>query len=71
VDFTVNQERLRTFLAHMEHWMREGDVVRRKTLLREVYQEIREVRSFHKLVVSPTGFAGLWTQDFQGLIRIA
>jgi site-specific DNA recombinase len=41
VDFTVNQARLRAFLADMERWMREGDVVRRKTLLREVYQEIR------------------------------
>jgi Resolvase, N terminal domain/Recombinase/Recombinase zinc beta ribbon domain len=41
VDFTVKRERLRTFLADMDQWMREGDVVRRKTLLREVYQEIR------------------------------
>jgi hypothetical protein len=41
VDFTENQERLRTFLADMDRWMREGDVVRRKTLLREVYQELR------------------------------
>jgi hypothetical protein len=41
VDFTVNRERLRAFPADMDHWMREGDVVRRKTLLREVYQEIR------------------------------
>jgi DNA-binding transcriptional MerR regulator len=41
VDFTVNQERLRTFLTDMDRWMREGDVVRRKTLLREVYQELR------------------------------
>jgi site-specific DNA recombinase len=41
VDFTVNRERLRAFLADMDQWMREGDVVRRKTLLREVYQEIR------------------------------
>ena len=41
VDFTVNQERLRTFLADMDRWMREGDVVRRKTLLREIYQELR------------------------------
>ena len=41
VDFTVNQERLRTFLGDMERWMREGDVVRRRTLLREVYQELR------------------------------
>jgi hypothetical protein len=36
VDFTVNGERLRAFLADMNQWMREGDVVRRKTLLREV-----------------------------------
>jgi hypothetical protein len=28
-------------LADMDQWMREGDVVRRKTLLREVYREIR------------------------------
>ena len=41
VDFTVNQERLRTFLGDMERWMREGDVVRRRTLLREVYQALR------------------------------
>ena len=41
MDFTVNRERLRAFLADMDQWMREGDVVRRKTLLREVYQEIR------------------------------
>jgi hypothetical protein len=41
VDFAVNRERLRAFLADMDQWMREGDVVRRKTLLREVYHEIR------------------------------
>ena len=41
VDFRVNRERLQAFLADMEQWMREGDVVRRKTLLREVYREIR------------------------------
>jgi hypothetical protein len=41
VDFTVNQDRLRAFLADMDKWMREGDVVRRKTLLREFYNEIR------------------------------
>ena len=41
VDFRVNRERLQAFLGDMERWMREGDVVRRKTLLREVYREIR------------------------------
>ena len=41
VDFRVNRERLQAFLGDMEQWMREGDVVRRKTLLREVYREIR------------------------------
>ena len=28
-------------------------------------------RCFHSSVVSPTGFAGLWKQEFQGLIKIA
>ncbi len=41
VDFQVNPDRVRAFLDQMEQWMREGDVLRRKTLLREVYQEIR------------------------------
>jgi hypothetical protein len=39
--FRVNVDRLHAFVRDMETWMREGDVVRRKTLLREVYQEIR------------------------------
>jgi hypothetical protein len=38
VDFTVNQERLHAFLADMDKWIREEDVVRRKTLLRGVFQ---------------------------------
>jgi len=41
VDFRVNADRLRAFLNEMETWMREGDVVKRKTLLREVYHAIR------------------------------
>jgi len=41
VDFRVNPDRVRAFLDQMDQWMREGDVLRRKTLLREVYQEIR------------------------------
>ena len=41
IDFRVNTERLRAFLKQMDEWMREGDPVRRKTLLRNVYQEIR------------------------------
>jgi hypothetical protein len=53
VDFRVNPERLRAFLADMNQWMREGDVVRRKTLLREVYQEIR---------IWPKGGAKPWTR---------
>jgi hypothetical protein len=34
MDFPVNRERPRAFLADMDQWMREGDVVRRRTLLR-------------------------------------
>jgi len=41
VDFHVNRERLEAFLGDMERWIREGDIVRRKTLLRKVYREIR------------------------------
>src|SRR5262249_10147955 len=41
VDFRVNADRLRVFLNDMDRWMHEGDGVRRKTLLRHVYQEIR------------------------------
>ncbi len=41
VDFQVNPARLRAFVHDMDRWMRDGDVVRRKTLLQEVYQEIR------------------------------
>jgi hypothetical protein len=41
VDFRVNTDRLRTFRGEMGTWMRQGDPVRRKTLLRNVYQEIR------------------------------
>ncbi len=40
VDFRGNVDRLRAFVADMETWMRDGDVVRRKTLLRNVYREI-------------------------------
>jgi len=41
VDFQVNVDRLRAFLNDMTHWMRDGEVVRRKTLLREVYRALR------------------------------
>jgi hypothetical protein len=33
----LNVDRLRAFVRDMDGWMREGDVVRRKTLLRNVY----------------------------------
>ena len=65
----MNPERLRAFLADIDRWMRESDVVRRKTLLREVYQEIRGSKPWTRpvlvtanletltraFVVSPTG----------------
>ena len=41
MDFQVNTDRLRTFLNDLDAWMREGDVVKRKTLLRNAHQEIR------------------------------
>jgi hypothetical protein len=41
VDFRVNVERLRAFVRDMDAWMCEGDLVRRKTLLRNVYREMR------------------------------
>ncbi len=41
VDFHVNADRLRAFLNDMETWMHDGDIVKRKMLLREVYHTIR------------------------------
>ncbi len=41
LNFHVSADRLRAFLNAMETWMRDGDIVKRKMLLREVYHTIQ------------------------------